>query len=162
LAERAVVLNPHVAKYHRQLAEAIGVKAEHAGPFQQLLLARRFRKEIDNAIDLDSKDIQARRDLLEFYLIAPSIAGGDFRKATGLAEQISALDAPAGFLAKARIASHKNTAEAELLLQKAAQAQPSSYKAQIELARFYLAGQRLDREAAERAARHALDLDRSR
>src|SRR5215469_3050545 len=37
-AEKAVALDGSVAKYHRQLAEALGVEAQHAGPFQQILL----------------------------------------------------------------------------------------------------------------------------
>ena len=81
LAEKAVALDGRVAKYHRQLAEALGVRAQHAGPIQQLFLARRFRREMDRAIALDPRGIQALRDLLEFYLLAPGIAGGDWKKA---------------------------------------------------------------------------------
>jgi len=47
LAEKAVALDGRTAKYHRQLAEVLGVTAQHAGAFQQLLLAHRFRREID-------------------------------------------------------------------------------------------------------------------
>jgi tetratricopeptide (TPR) repeat protein len=163
LAEKAVVLNGQVGKYHRQAAEVFGVQAQHAGPFQQLLLARRFRKEIGTAIEMDPRDVQARRDLLEFYLLAPGIAGGDSRKAAETAEEIGAIDAPEGFLAKARIAAfQKRVADAEGLLRKAAQVQPPSYRAQIELAHFCLDPDHLDREAAERAARRALILDSSR
>ena len=163
LAEKAVARNGQVAKYHRQLAEVIGVQAQHAGPFQQILLARRFRKEIGMAIDLDPRDVQARRDLLEFYLLAPGIVGGDPHRAAEVAEQIGGIDAPEGFLAKARIALFQTrTADGEMLLRKGAQAQPPSYRAQIELARFCLDPDHPDRDAAERAARHALDLDRSR
>ena len=53
------------------------------------------------------------------------------------AEKILQFDRPAGFLAKARIAAFRNqTSETEALLRKAAQAQPPSYRAQIELAQF--------------------------
>lgn len=163
LAERAVSLNGHVAKYHRQVAEALGVQAEHAGPLQQIFLARRFRKEIGAAIDLDPRDVQARRDLLEFYLLAPAIVGGNSRKAADVAEQIAEIDAPEGFLAKARIAMfHKHINEGGALLRSAAEARPTSYRAQIELARFCLDPEHLDRGAAEKTARKALDLDRTR
>src|ERR1035438_6511470 len=47
LAEKAVALDGHTAKYHRQIAEVLGVAAQHAGTFQQLLLAHRFRKEVE-------------------------------------------------------------------------------------------------------------------
>src|SRR5262249_9001422 len=47
LAEKAVTLDGKTAKYHRQVAEVLGVMAQHANPIQQLLLARRFRREIE-------------------------------------------------------------------------------------------------------------------
>ena len=163
LAEKAVDLNGRVAKFHRQLAEAVGVQAQNASPFQQLFLARKFRKEIGTAIDLDPHDIQAQRDLLEFYLLAPAIAGGDSGKAVEMAERIGAIDSPEGYLAQARIALfHKRMAEAEMLLREGAQARPPSYHAQIELARFYLDPQHFNREVAETAGRHGLELDNSR
>ena len=163
LAEKAVALGPGVAKYHRQLAEVLGVQAQHAGAIQQLLLARRFRKEVDLALALDPRDVQALRDLLEFYLLAPGIAGGDSRKAAETAQRIGELDAPQGFLAGARIAEfHRQTSEAALELRRAAQAQPPSYRARVELARFCLAPEHSDPRAAESAAKEALSLDRGR
>src|ERR1035437_6467695 len=91
LAEKAVALDGRTAKYHRQIAEVLGVTAQHAGTIQQLFLARRFRKEIDAALSLDPRDIQALGDLLEFYLLAPGIAGGDPRKAVEVAGRIAAI-----------------------------------------------------------------------
>ena len=114
LAERAVALDGRTAKYHRQLAEVLGVTAQHANAIQQFFLARRFQKEIDTALALDPQDVQALRDLLEFYLLAPGIAGGDPRKAASTAERIAAIDASEGFLARARVAP---PAETEALLQ---------------------------------------------
>ena len=159
LAEKAVALDRQTAKYHRQLAEVLGVSAQHAGIFQQLLLARRFRKEIDTAIELDSRDLQAQRDLLEFYLLAPGIAGGDPRKAETTAARIAEIDLPEGFLAKARIAdSLKRTGEQEAYLRQAAEAKPPNYRARIALARFYLEPAYTNPAAAEAAARQALEI----
>jgi hypothetical protein len=107
LAEKAVALAPGVARYHRQLAEVQGVMAQHANAFQQLLLARRFRKEIDAAIAIDPRDLQAQRDLMEFYLLAPGIAGGDVKRAEATAQSIAAIDAAEGLSAKARIAAYR-------------------------------------------------------
>ena len=44
LAERAVAWDGHTAKYHRQLAEVLGVMAQNANVIRQLFLARRFRR----------------------------------------------------------------------------------------------------------------------
>src|SRR5260370_9108868 len=89
LAEKAVALDGRTAKYHRQIAEVLGVTAQHAGPIQQLFLARRFRREIDAALSLDPRELQSLRALLEFYLLAPGIASGDQHKAVEVAGRMS-------------------------------------------------------------------------
>src|SRR5258708_12111496 len=70
LAEKAVALDGRTAKYHRQIAEVLGVTAQHAGTIQQLFLARRFHREIDAALSLDPRDLQSLPHLLTFYLLA--------------------------------------------------------------------------------------------
>jgi tetratricopeptide (TPR) repeat protein len=156
LAEKAVRLEGRVARYHRQIAEVQGVMAQHAGMFQQVGLARRFRKEIDTALALDPRDKQALRDLLEFYLLAPGILGGDVKKAVAVSDRISAIDACDGYLAKARVAEHhKDRAEQETMLKRAAGIRPASYRAQIALAEY-------DKSAAEALARTAIEIDPAR
>jgi predicted Zn-dependent protease len=163
LAERAVSLDARTARYHRQLAEMQGLAAQHANALQQLLIARRFRKEIDAALALDPRDVQAHRDLLEFYLLAPGIVGGDRRKAAATADRIAGLDAAEGFLAQARVSAfQKRDAETEALLRKAVAAQPPSYQAPIALAQFYLESSHRDVNSAERLARQAIKLRRDR
>jgi cytochrome c-type biogenesis protein CcmH/NrfG len=163
LAEKAVALDGRVAKYHRQLAEVLGVEAQHAGPVKIVFLAHRFRGEIDTAIGLDPRDVQTQRDLLEYYLVAPGIAGGDVQKAMVSAQHIGELDAAEGYLAKARIASfRKQTAETEALLRNAAWSQPPSYRAHVELAKFYLAPEHSNPAVAEGVAKDLLKLDRER
>lgn len=163
LAEKAVALDDRTAKYHRQLAEVLGITAQHSGPIEQLFLARRFRKEIDAALSLDPRDPQAIRDLLEFYLLAPAIAGGDPRKADSLAGRIGTIQAPLGFLAEGRIAAFRKQVPAtETALQKAAEASPQNYAARIALASFYLDSAHFNPAAAGAQAREALKLEPTR
>jgi tetratricopeptide (TPR) repeat protein len=163
LAEKAVALDGHAAKYHRQVAEVLGVVAQHSGAVQQLFLARRFRKEVDTALVLDPRDVQANRDLLEFYLLAPGIAGGSRREAAAIADRIAAIDPAEGFLAKARIASARaDRTTTELLLKKAAAAQPPSYRARLALANFYLASEPVNLAEAEAAGGELIQLDPGR
>jgi len=137
--------------------------AQHANALQQLLIARRFRREIDAALALDPRDVQGLRDLLEFYLLAPGIAGGDPRKAAATADRIGGLDAAEGFLAQARLAAfHKRDAEIEPLLRKAVAARPPSYQSRIALAQFYLDSSHRDLSAAVGLAQEAVKLQRDR
>jgi len=152
LAEAAVAAGGGVAKYHRQLAEVLGVKAQHSGLLQQLVLARRFKKEIDTAIALDPHDIQALRDLMEFYLLAPGIAGGDKAKARISAGQIAGINPAEGFSAQARLAEFQGDHNhVEEFLRQAVGAGPANYKARIALANFYYTHK--NPEAAERQAK---------
>jgi tetratricopeptide (TPR) repeat protein len=162
-AEKAVSLDGRTAKYHRQIAEVSGIAAQHAGVFTQLGLARRFRKEIDTALALDPHDVQALRDLLEFYLLAPGIAGGDVRKAEVTAGRVSAIDAAQGDLAKARIASfRKQYGEAEALLRHAVESAPTNYKVRLALAQFHIDPLHSNWDGAEEQAKAAARLDPGR
>jgi tetratricopeptide (TPR) repeat protein len=162
LAEKAVALDGRTAKCHRQVAEVLGIMAQRAGTIQQLFLARRFRREIDAALSLDPRDLQSLRDLLEFYLLAPGIAGGDQRRAVEVAGRIAGIDAVEGLLARARIAgSQKQIAAREAMLQ-AAESQPPRYKAHVALAQFYLEAGNSNLSAAEEQANAAIHLDPDR
>jgi len=163
LAEKAVALDGGAARYHRQLAEVTGVMAQHAGLFQQLLLARRFRKEIDAALALDPRDLQAQRDLMEYYLLAPGIAGGDAKKADATAAAIGEIDASEGFRAKARLAEFRKDAGAEeRWLRQAVEAQPANYRSRMALAAYFLAPEHADFARAAEQAQEALRIDPSR
>ncbi len=166
LAEKAVRLDGGVARYHRQLAEVQGVMAQRAGMLQQFMLARRFRSEIDAALRLDPRDTQALGDLLEYYLLAPGVVGGDAKKAPPVAERIAAIDAAEGFLAKARIAEfhaefHSDHAQREEMLRRAAEVRPASYKALAALGK-YLSAERREDSAVEDAGKSAVALDPGR
>jgi tetratricopeptide (TPR) repeat protein len=163
LAEKAIALDGSQAKFHRQFAEALGVKAQHAGVFQQVMLAHRFKKEIDKAIELDPHDTQALRDLMEYYLLAPGIAGGDKGKAQATAGQIARIEAGEGFSAQARLASFNgDRGQAEALLRKAVEAAPANYRARIALATFDITPGHTNPEVAEAQARQALKIDPQR
>ncbi len=163
LAEKAVALDAKTARYHRQVAEVTGVMAQNAGPFSQFLMAHRFRREIHLALALDGKDLQAWRDLEEFYLLAPSIAGGSRSDALNTAHTIARLDPVAGFWAEARLAEVENRRdEAGELYRKAVEAAPANYRALITLAEFDLGPGKPNLDEAARHAREAVRIDGSR
>lgn len=155
LAEKAVTLDPRVAKFHRQLAEVMGIEAEHANIIRQGILAARFKREIELALVLDQRDIQALRDLMEYYLLAPGLIGGDKAKAREVADRIAAIGAAEGFLARARLGDPGALAHA-------VEVGPMSYKTRIALAGFLLSPDHRDLDTAERHAREALRMDPTR
>lgn len=80
-----------------------------------------------------------------------------------MAERIGGIDRAQGFSAEARLAEFdKDTGKAEALLHKAVESPPGKYKARTELARFELANEHRSPEAAEAAAREALQIDSTR
>jgi tetratricopeptide (TPR) repeat protein len=161
LAEKAVALDGNIAKYHRQVAEVTGVMAQHAGFLQQILLARRFRHEIDTALSLDARDVQGLRDLMEYYLLAPGIVGGDKDKAREIAARIARVDAVQGYLAQARLAEVAGElSHEEAMLRKAVETGPSHYRARVALAAFLLSHG--NGEAARQEAAVAEKIDSTR
>src|SRR5882672_8342898 len=104
LAEKAMALDPNNARYHLLVANICIRQAQKAGVFKGMGLAHRFRDEASKAASLDSKNVDAREALMEFYFEAPGMAGGDKKKAWALADEIGKIDPARGFLAQANLA----------------------------------------------------------
>ncbi len=163
LAEKACALDSGNARYHLLLSGIYGRKAESASVFSQLGLARRFKKEAETAIALDPMIVEARMDLIEFYLRAPGIVGGDKAKARSMAEEIMKIDPARGYLAQARLASFdKQTGQLENLYKKAVEANPRDYGALMNLASFYSSDGQKKLDLAEKCLRDAVKLSPDR
>ena len=163
LAERAVAAAPNVAKYHFRLAEAVGEEAEKASVLRQIGLGRRFKKEIDLTLSLDPKHTGAMRHLMTYYLRAPSIIGGDKKKAHEMPARIAAVDPVKGVMAEIELARHdKQQDRLEGLYRKAVELRPSSYDARTAQANYLINADLKNASEAERHAREALKLDSTR
>ena len=99
----AVAAQPDSALAHLWLGRTLGRKLEKAGPFQAMLLVHDVQREFEQAVALDPTNVEARADLLEFYLGAPPSFGGGIDKAQGQADAIATLDPALGQRARARI-----------------------------------------------------------
>jgi tetratricopeptide (TPR) repeat protein len=97
-AEQATRLAPQNSVYHQWLGRSYGSKADRERSF---FLARKTKKEFEEAVRLDPGNISARRDLEDFYLEAPWILGGSRDRAMEQVNAIAAKDAVAGHLARA-------------------------------------------------------------
>jgi len=160
LAQKAVQLDPKNADYHLTYAELEGRIAQQSSMMKQLMLVRTIRKELDTAAQLDPKNVDAQWGLLQFYWMAPSIAGGDKSKARALAGEIAKLDQVQGYSAQAQFAADdKNFAQAEQFYRKATEVDPKSYDARMNLAQFYMSPDMKKYDQAEEQFRAALKID---
>jgi tetratricopeptide (TPR) repeat protein len=163
LAEQSIALDTGKAEYHVQSAAANGRLAEHASMFKQLSYAKRAKKELDTALELDSENLDALHGLMLFYDLAPAFVGGDKQKALDAAEKLTRLNAARGYLAQARLANERKDAVAEEgFYKKAIAADPLLYEGKAALAQFYVEGGHADADAAEQQACDAVQLDPGR
>jgi Tfp pilus assembly protein PilF len=100
---KAVQLRPSSAEYHYCTGNAVRSLVQHSSIFKQPGLSKEAREELTRAIELDPNHLPARLALLDYYLFAPSIAGGSEEKALQQAAEIRKRDAMMGHRAHARI-----------------------------------------------------------
>lgn len=98
--EAAVKLDPSSAEAHLWLGRAYGRKADKEHSFS---LAIKTRHEFEKAVALAPNSVDARRDLMQFYLQAPWIVGGGKDKARKQAQAIAKINPVEGALAQARL-----------------------------------------------------------
>jgi len=134
--ERAVQLDAKNSLYHQWLGRA---DSERADRDHSLSLAHKTKKEFQAAVRLDPTNIAARRDLAQYEMEAPWIAGGDKEDAQKQAEAIAALDPVEGSLARAQYVFHaeKKTARAEEIYKELLQGKPQRIQPYFEAARFF-------------------------
>lgn len=93
--ERAVELAPQNSEYHLWLGRAYGRKAGRERSFS---FARRSKSSFEQAVRLDPANLRARRDLFDYLMQAPWIAGGSKSGAREQCEAIAGHDAMEGRL----------------------------------------------------------------
>jgi tetratricopeptide (TPR) repeat protein len=96
---KAVQLAPSNSLYHQWLGRASGELADRERSFT---LARKVKSEFETAVRLNPANISARRDLEEYCLDAPWIAGGNKDEAKAQVDAITSTDPIEGHLARAQ------------------------------------------------------------
>ncbi len=105
--KRAVSLAPENSDFHLWLGRVYGEKAERANFIAAASLAGKLRAEFERAVQLNPKNVDARLDLSEFYIEAPSFMGGGDHKAREQAIALSPLSPGRDHWIYARIAEKK-------------------------------------------------------
>jgi tetratricopeptide (TPR) repeat protein len=163
LAEKAVALDGRNASYRGVLAQIYGRMAQRTSVFRQIGLARRCKKELDAALQLDPNHVHLLVGYMEYLWEAPGIIGGDKRKAREIPERVGRINAAHGYLAAAKLAGlERNGSASEELYRKAAEADPRSYEAHTSLAGLYLERNPVKLDLVEKHARAALSIDAGR
>lgn len=79
--ERAVALDRDNAMYWDRLGQAYAGHALESDFFMKYKLAHRCKAAFERAVEIDSTNLDARTDLIEYYAQAPGIVGGDKSRA---------------------------------------------------------------------------------
>src|SRR5262249_13350821 len=98
---RAVELEDSVSGYHLWYGRAM---IQQAMRTVNPLAAAAVKPQLERAVALDGRNIDARDALLDFYSMAPAMMGGSTDKAREQAEAIARIDAMRGHVAFGRLA----------------------------------------------------------
>lgn len=146
LAERSVAAEPGNARFHYGLGQACGLAALRSGLLSRYGYARRSRAAYEKAVELDPQSLRFREALINYYAVAPSVAGGGMDKAHAQAQALKAIDPVAGRICLADVFTReKRFSEAFAELEAALVLAPDNYLTLFRLGRLAGAsGQRVD------------------
>jgi tetratricopeptide (TPR) repeat protein len=135
--EKAVQLDPKNSNYHLWLGRAYGGKADREHSF---FLAKKVKKEFEDAVAANPNNIEARRDLEEFNIDAPWVVGGNKDEAKAQIEAIAAIDPIQGHLARALYDSQaaKKQEAADEEYRAVLAAKPGKIEPYLEAANYYM------------------------
>lgn len=175
-AEACTAALPKSAKCHHAVGRLYGAAAMSSGPLDMMKYASRIKDEFLLAVELDPSNFDARRDLNQYYLQAPGIAGGSVRKAINNADEMGKLNPVAGKLLRADVHSYekefdqaqallngikpigdKQVAKAQALFERLVAAEPNNAALHFGLGRAHLEANSLDQAIA--SMERALKMD---
>lgn len=135
--EKAVALATKNSVYHDWLGRAYGGKADKERSF---LIAKKVKAEFENAVKLDPSNVDARRDLEEYCIDAPWIAGGSKDEAQQQVDAIAALDPVQGHVARAVFDNEelKKPAQAEAEYRQVLDAKSANIDPYLQAANFFI------------------------
>ena len=133
-------------------------KLQKASGLDQALYASQVKGAFEKAVELDPANVEARVSLASYYMNAPFIAGGSYKKAKKEAEAIIALDPVRGHLLMAEIYSQeKEWPDAIAEIERAAAIDPKNARTHFTAGRAYQQMERWPQAAAAFEKAVALD-----
>lgn len=113
-AEELVDAQPQSAQAQYWLGNAYGSRIGQVGMLSKMMIAGNLRDAYQEAIRLDPELVDARANLVQFYLQAPSAIGGGVDKAKAQQLEIAKRDTARGHVAQAQILMAEEQPEAAL------------------------------------------------
>lgn len=150
--EKAIAAEPNNAEYHYLLGTAYSEQGLTASALSKMSIAKKAMAELERAVELNPKHLDARYALASFYIMAPGFMGGGEEKAFAQAEAVKRLDAFEGHRVYGRL--YTTQKKPDLALKEYVEAvreNPKSAKAHYYLGTFYMTEKKYD------AARHELE-----
>ena len=136
--EAATKLDPKNSHYFLWLGRAYGREAQQANVLRQPGLAKHTRAAWERAIELDPENLDARSDLIQYYVQAPGFLGGSTAKALEQAEEIRKRNALRGYLELGALYEHeKKLADAEKAYVAASKEKSDRHVGEHRLGLFY-------------------------
>jgi tetratricopeptide (TPR) repeat protein len=138
LLEKAAAENPNDSDYFLWLGRSLGRKAQQASFFKAPFIAGKVRDAFQKAVQLNPENLDARDDLLQYYLEAPPFLGGGTDKARKLVEEIE-VSHPARYHAQLAqtFLKQKEYDKAEKELCRSIEIRPHEFWNYAALAEFY-------------------------
>ena len=98
--EKALESQPDNAQVYFVRGNIMGAQAQQASVFSAMGYAKKCKTSYERAVELEPENPEYMWGLMQFYINAPAIAGGDMETAAELVERISQVDEKAGLLAR--------------------------------------------------------------
>lgn len=147
--EKAMKMSPNSSLYVEWYGRALGDQASRASKFKLPFLARKVKSAFEKAVALDPDNIDAREDLIQYYVRAPRVLGGSRQKAREIALEVKRRNAYRGGLDVAGLcAGDKDYACAESELAALKDAYPDSAMVYSQLAAYYANQNQFDKAFA--------------
>ncbi len=144
--EKSVSLNPASSVYYDWLGRAYGEQAQRASKFKLPFLAGKTKSAWEKSIALDPNNLDARDDMILYYLQAPGFLGGGKDKARLMAQEIKKRNPYRGAVSFARVCSDaKDLPCVERELNSLLSSYPDSTVGYTSLAAFYVTGKQYDK-----------------
>ncbi len=144
--EQAIDANDKVAEYHYWHGAAMGSEAQVSGMIRKGILAPKIKTAFEKTVALDPKHMPAMEGLVQYYLQAPSMMGGDKAKALEMANKMKAVDKGRGHMQVANVyMAEKKTDLAEKEYLELIKHDPNKWDYQVALGNFYLGTKQVQR-----------------